>query len=161
MPARLKCNVQTEFEEYIDTDALQSAVLRRLHADWQSRRGARRFPARTDFDPVDLKYILGNLSLVDVRRHPLRFFFRLHATNIAARAGHDMTGKLLDQHPDPRYRSLVLDHYLRAVDERRPVAVRREGQFTDSVTLDCEVLVLPLARDGENIDMLMVGFVWD
>lgn len=153
--------MQTELEKYIDVGTLESPVLLRLYADWQSRRGARHFPARADFDPLDLKYILGNLSLVEVRRHPLRFFFRVHATNIATRAGHDMTGKLLDQHPDPRYRSIVLDHYLRAIDERRPIALRRDGQFTGGLTLNCEVLALPLARDGENIDMLMVGFVWN
>jgi hypothetical protein len=153
--------VRTGHEEYLDVGALKSAALRRLHADWQRRCGARRFPGRADFDPLDLRYIVGNLSLVDVLRHPLRFFCRLHATNVALRIGFDMTGKLLDRHPDARYRAVVLDHYLRVIDEGRPIAVRRERQFTDRVTLNCEALVLPLARDSENVDMLMTGFVWD
>ncbi|MDE2228143.1 MAG: PAS domain-containing protein [Alphaproteobacteria bacterium] len=151
----------SEVQEYIDVAALKSSALRRLHADWQSRRRERSFPARADFDPLEMKYILGNLSLVEVRRHPLRFFYRVHASNIAARTGFDMTGKFLDQNPDVQHRNLIFDHYLRTLDERRPIAARRERTFTDRVMLDCEALALPLARDGANIDMLLTGLVWN
>src|SRR4051794_23492799 len=41
---------------------IESATLRRLYADWDARRRGRKLPARADFDPLELKYILGNLS---------------------------------------------------------------------------------------------------
>lgn len=108
-----------------------------------------------------MRYIIGNLSLIEVRRHPLRFYFRVHASNIAARVGFDMTRKFLDQNPDSQLRALILDHYLRTLDEHRPIAARRRQLSTDkTVMLDCEALSLPLANDGANIDMLMTGFVW-
>src|SRR5487761_381718 len=112
------------------------------------------------FDPAAMGYILGNLSLVEVRRHPLRFYFRVHASNSTARLGFDMTRKFLDESPDVRYRSLILDHYLRALDELRPVAARHEQEVTDRTVLNCEALALPLAHDGENIDMVMTGLSW-
>lgn len=149
--------MQSQIQEYIDVGTLTNAALKRLHNEWQSRCRGQRFPARADFDPAAMGYILGNLSLVDVRRHPLRFFFRVHASNIAARVGFDMTRKFLDEIPDVRYRSVILDHYLRTLDERRPIAARHEQEVTDRTVLNCEAVALPLAHDGENIDMMMTG----
>ncbi|HEV2265527.1 MAG TPA: PAS domain-containing protein [Stellaceae bacterium] len=152
--------MQSQIQEYIDVGTLTNAALKRLHDEWRSRRRGRSFPARADFDPAEMGYILGNLSLVEVRRHPLRFFFRVHASNIATRVGFDMTRKFLDESPDVRYRSLILDHYLRTLDERRPIAARHEQDVTDRTVLNCEALALPLAHDGENIDMVMTGLSW-
>ena len=153
--------METATQEYVDVTALTNPALRRLLAEWEASRRAPAFPARADFDPAEMRYIIGNLSLVEVRRHPLRFYFRVHASNIATRIGFDMTHKFLDQYADLRHRALILDHYLRALDERQPIAARRAHLFTDRmVMLDCEALVLPLASDRTNIDMLMTGFVW-
>lgn len=152
--------MQSQIQEYIDVGTLTSAALKRLHDEWRSRRRGRSFPARADFDPAEMGYILGNLSLVEVRRHPLRFFFRVHASNIATRVGFDMTRKFLDESPDARFRSLILDHYLRTLDERRPIAARHEQDVTDRTVLNCEALTLPLAHGGENIDMVMTGLSW-
>ncbi len=160
MALRLYCSVESQIQEYIDVGTLTNAALKRLHDEWRSRCRGRNFPARADFDPAAMGYILGNLSLVEVRRHPLRFFFRVHASNVAARLGFDMTRKFLDESPDVRYRSLILDHYLRTLDERRPIAARHEQEVTDRTVLNCEALALPLARDGENIDMMMTGVSW-
>ncbi|MGH7001943.1 MAG: PAS domain-containing protein [Stellaceae bacterium] len=160
MRRRLYCRVQSQIQEYIDVDALASAALKRLHDEWRSRCRGPRIPARADFDPAEMGYILGNLSLVEVRRHPLRLFFRVHASNIATRVGFDMTRKFLDECPDVRYRSLILDHYLRTLDERRPIAARHEQDVTDQTVLNCEALALPLAHDGENVDMMMTGVTW-
>jgi len=153
--------VAQEAQEYVDVTALTNPALRRLHAEWEARRRAPNLPSRADFDPAAMRYIIGNLSLIEVRRHPLRFYFRVHASNIAARVGFDMTRKFLDQNPDSQLRALILDHYLRTLDERRPIAARRKQMSTDKmVMLDCEALSLPLANDGTNIDMLMTGFTW-
>ncbi|HKR20656.1 MAG TPA: PAS domain-containing protein [Stellaceae bacterium] len=152
--------MQSQIQEYVEIGTLTNAALKRLHDEWRSRRRGRSFPARADFDPAEMGYILGNLSLVEVRRHPLRFFFRVHASNIATRVGFDMTRKFLDESPDLRYRALILDHYLRTLDERRPIAACHEQDVTDRTVLNCEALVLPLAHDGENIDMVMTGVSW-
>jgi hypothetical protein len=60
--------------------ALVDADLRRLYEFWKERRGTRMAPARAEFDPLALRYVLGNLLLVDVLRDPLRFRYVLCGT---------------------------------------------------------------------------------
>src|SRR5690348_15860588 len=117
MALRLYCSVESQIQEYIDVGTLTNVALKRLHDEWRSRCRGRNFPARADFDPAEMGYILGNLSLVEVRRHPLRFFFRVHASNVATRLGFDMSPKLLDECHDLLYPSVILDHYLRKLDK--------------------------------------------
>jgi hypothetical protein len=139
---------------------LKTPMLRQLYQDWDVRRRGREMPARADFDPLDLKYCIGKLSLVDVARDPLRFHFRIHASNVAQGMGFDLTGKSLDAMPDAEYRRLVTDHYVEVLETRLPVAKYRNRLMTDRHIWHCEVLVLPLSADGKTIDMLMSGFVW-
>lgn len=139
---------------------IKAPMLRRLFEDWEQRRRGRQFPARADFDPLDLKYILGDLSLIDVLRDPLRFSFRLHASNLVDRGGIDMTGRLLDEMPDERRRANALRHYQKVMATRQASVTSFAREYTDHRSWDCEVLVLPLAADGTTIDMLMVAFAW-
>ncbi len=117
-------------------------------------------PARADFDPLDLKYVLGHLTLVDVRHEPLSFHVRIHASNVAARVGFDLTGKDIDAITDVHYRELVREHWTEVVERRRPVAKIRDRVMTDNVCLHCEVLALPLGDDGASVDRIMSAFVW-
>ena len=134
-----------------------SAELTRLYDDWQERRQGRLYPARRDFAPWDIKYILGRLNLLDVFHRPLRFRWRLHGSEVVRYVGRDMTGKFVHDDPLPEFRSRVYEEYAHAVTERGPVA------FTHSALMDgrpysYEILVLPLSSDGVAIDMLMAGF---
>lgn len=114
-------------------------------------------PARADFDVVDLKYMLGNLNLFDVLREPLRFRFRVHASNAVARLGYDLTGKTVDDYRDPAYRDLVNGHYRAVVDSRAPRRVLYDPFASAAKVLRWEGLILPLGADGASVDMLMVG----
>ena len=139
---------------------IRAEKLRRLHRDWDLRRGGRKFPARADFNPWDLKYIVGNLSLIDVLRDPLRFVFRLHATGNAERIGVDLTGKEVAMMPTAKLAARVRAHYELVVATGAPVAQHRDGRF-DERDWDYEVLVLPLSNDGAAINMLMSALVWN
>lgn len=134
---------------------IESAALRRLHADWDAQRRGRQFPARADFDPLNLKYVIGNLSLVDVHYAPIRFHYRLHATNVAQRLGYEVTGKPLDAIPDPATRDAIKEHFGTVVESRAPSAIRHRFFAADGRVVNHEALVLPLSRDGTTIDMLM------
>lgn len=139
---------------------IKSPVLQRLYEEWTSRRRGRRMPARADFDPVDLKFVLGYLSLIEVQRDPLRFRFRIHASNVAGRVGFDLTGKDVEAIADMHYRKLVRAHYMSVVEQRWPVVEFRDRVMTDNICLHCEVLALPLGDDGETVDRIMTGMVW-
>jgi hypothetical protein len=134
---------------------VQTPHLRHLYDDWLSWRGGRSFPARRDFDPVDIRYVLGKLSLIEVLQDPLRFHYRVHATRFAERLGFDLTGKTLDQLPDTDYRGIIRDHFTCVLEQRAPSVRCRERRLADGRVWRYEVLVLPLAADGECIDMLM------
>jgi len=140
---------------------LIAPALQRLYQDWDDRRRGREFPARSDFDPRELKYVLGNLALIDVLRDPLRFRFRLHPTNMVARLGVDLTGKFIDELADRHHFLLAREHFTVVVETRLPAVRNRHGVKTDHQVWNCEILVLPLSETGSNIDMLMGCVIWD
>ncbi|MGH6982157.1 MAG: PAS domain-containing protein, partial [Stellaceae bacterium] len=74
---------------------LHNPALIALYDLWAQRRRDRKFPARADFQPADLKLVLGHLSIFEVHRDPLRFRCRLHGSLTAQRLGFDMTGKFM------------------------------------------------------------------
>lgn len=136
--------------------------LTRLLADWEARRRGRAFPSRADFTPHDLKYLIGNLSLIDVVYAPLRFRYRLHATKLAQHIGVELTGKWVDELPNPVHAAGASGHFTEVIEQRTPIVYRRVREFvTDKLPHNCEILALPLAADGTTIDMLMSAFVWD
>jgi PAS domain len=48
-------------------------LLQRLYDYWDEKRRARAMPSRADIDPLEMAFILGYVSLVDVLYAPLRF----------------------------------------------------------------------------------------
>jgi hypothetical protein len=135
-------------------DNIDSPSLQRLYAYWQERRREREFPARRDIDPLDFRYALGHVMLLDVLREPLRFRFRLHGTALTLRAGYDMTGKMADELPNARNRDMLVAR-CRAVVERRQPLVTTDERLVGRRTSAYEVLWLPLSDDGSTISMLM------
>jgi hypothetical protein len=139
---------------------IKTPLLRRLHDDWQARRRGRPLPARADFDPLDLKYLMGKLLLVDVLREPLRFRFRLVGTELVKHAGIDLTGRMLDDYPYPEFREHMRELYTAAVTTRQPLGSSQARLVLDGRLRRYEGLLLPLASDGETVDMLMIGVVY-
>jgi hypothetical protein len=130
------------------------ASLRQLYDYWDKKRAGRRFPARADIDPLELGFVLGNLSLIDVLHDPLRFRIRLQGTLSVSRLGFDMTGKFADEIPDPEYREVVIETYQRIVREARPMREVREIAY-DHKSHRYEIVWLPLSDDGTTINMLI------
>jgi hypothetical protein len=139
----------TDFRERI-----QHPDLRALYDYWDERRRGRRWPARADINPLDLKYALGNLTLIDVHHDPLRFVFRLSGTLFSQRMGMDFTGKSVDEIPDPAYRAEVFAVFRKAVETGAP-SVTLSERVIDGQARKFEILRLPLSADGKTINMLM------
>lgn len=134
-----------------------SPVLQRLYQDWRNRLHGREMPARRDFDVLDLDYVLGDLNLIDVEHAPLRFRFRVHGTNAARRIGTDLTGKTVEDYPNPDYRNLVRQRCVTVVETRLLQRIFRERYPLNCETLRWEALILPLSDDGRIVNMLLVG----
>jgi len=136
-------------------DSIEHPDLRTLYDYWDKRRGGRRWPARADINPVDLKFALGNLSLIDVSHDPLQFTFRLLGTLFAQRLGQDFTGRTVDDIPDPDYRAEITAAYRKIVETGEPSSTMGERTF-DGEPRRFETLRLPLSEDGKTVTMVLV-----
>jgi hypothetical protein len=136
-------------------DSIEHSDLRTLYDYWNERRRGRRWPSRADINPLDLKFALGNLSLIDVSREPLRFTFRLAGTLLSQRLGMDFTGKSVDEIPDANYRADVSAVYGKMVETGEPTVSLGE-RVLDGKPRRFETLRLPLSEDGKSVTMLLV-----
>jgi hypothetical protein len=141
-------------------EAIQDSRLCRLYCYWLAKKGERRFPARGDIDPLDFPYVLGHVMLLDVLRHPLRFKYRVHGTEMVRRAGYDLTGKFLDDLPITEYRQYVQERCEGLVRNREPLLVHH-NRTLDGRPRHYEALWLPFSDDGENVNMLLCALVYD
>ncbi len=136
-------------------EATQDQRLLRLYRYWDEQRQGRRFPGRDDISPIDFAYALGRVSIIEVRRDALRFFYRLVSSRLTEHLGYEMSGKFVDDIPDIEMREFTRAFYERALEGEAPL--HEAGTFVVSGQRWWhEVLVLPLASDGGNIDMLLI-----
>lgn len=119
---------------------------------WRSIFPPNGLPGRQHLDPRAIPALLSNIWMIDVVRFPLRFRFRLLGTSIVDYAGEDNTGKWVDERwpafNDAPFRQIVESRQLnwwRGSPDLRP-----ERHY-----YELERVRLPMARDGEMVDMLL------
>lgn len=125
---------------------------------WRSiQPEAGRLPGRQHFDPLDIPQLLPSIWMVDVRREPLRFRFRLVGTEIVKFTGRDCTGLWLDQaYPDYVNTAAFAVH--RECAATGVPVYRKGGVLSDPRRshVQAERLYLPLAANGRDVDILLV-----
>ena len=139
---------------------IEDPRLTRLYDYWLSRKGSRRFPSRSDIDPLDFRYVLGHVMLVDVLRDPLRFRVRLHGSEMVRRANYDLTGKFLDDLPVADYRDYVIDRCKGLVADGEPILVHH-NRILDDKLRRYEALWLPFSESGVEVSMLLCALIYD
>jgi len=132
--------------------------LRQLYAYWNGLRRGDAFPARRDLDPVQFRFVLGHVFLVDVERDPPRFRYRLFGVNLARRAGYELTGKSVDEIPSADMRAYLARHYQAMLAAPGPRVDRGERVLGE--TRRFEMLLLPLADDGKTVDMILGALLY-
>jgi hypothetical protein len=154
-------SVESEIEDTaLDISSrIQEPAIRRLYSYWMQQRRAEGLPRRNDIDPLDFSYILGNVMLLDVLSQPLRFRFRLHGSELARHAGYDLTGSLIDDLPNPDYRSYVLERCMRLVETAKPTLVHHD-RVLDNRRRRYEALWLPFSDDGASVTMLLCALIY-
>jgi hypothetical protein len=136
--------------------------IQRLYAYWlrvHPRSGG--LPGRQHIDPVELRDLLPWLWMVDVERGPLRFRYRLLGTEQVRAMERDLTGRFLDEAHPSFVGSASYPQYVAAAERGQPGYRRGAPSFhlnKDYVAL--ERLLLPLGRDGRNVDMLLAITVY-
>lgn len=136
----------------------RSPAIAALYRYWQESCRGRRFPGRADLDPLAMRGALGNISLLEIHAEDPhgapRFRIRLAGTYQVDRLGLDPTGMWLDEMPSPEYRELLIGRLQQLLVRREPLLVRNR-QLMDDKWFDYEVIWLPMASDGERIDMVL------
>jgi hypothetical protein len=133
----------------LETLPMQQAWLR-----LEAKRGARRFLSRADIEPGEFLPILSTMGLIEVHYAPLRFRIRLAGTGWRETLGFEATGLWLHDWPSAFQKTVLELAFTTAVTEQRAGRARRHA-IVDGVTLQYEAVTIPLAADGETIDMLL------
>ncbi len=134
--------------------------IRQFHDYWQRIHPAPGvIPGRQHFDPLAIAPLLPNIWLVDVDRSSgIRFRYRLAGTRIVEALGYEVTGRWLDEvHADFGPQLRTYQDYV-VVAEQKQLSWRRGKPVFMAYAEHCvglERLLLPLARDGQTVDMVV------
>lgn len=135
-------------EAVSDSDRVRDPNVRQFLSLWFAEANAGRRPGKEFLDPLRLRFLLGSLSMLEVQKNPLRFRYRLAGTDVVQRLGTELTGKWLDDHPNPVFRPLLIQGARMVYHTGRPVY---GGMDTRALGQDwsLEVVAVPLfAPDG-------------
>ena len=134
-------------------------ILSLLYAYWDGKRGDRRFPGRSDLDPVDIPILLPSVFLVAVRRDPFDLVFRLAGTVLTGCYGSAMTGERLIDLPGSATTQLY-QQAARAVRSGRPVLLSGPLRTRADAFQRADHLLLPLGESPGRVDMLIGGAIF-
>lgn len=124
---------------------------------WQSIHPEGGLPGRRDFEPANVKPYLATIRLVDVEGPPYRFRVRLAGTEITEFYRVDHTGRWFDEFVDDFEGSETSRDLIDVVETRRPGWRRGVSRIVrDREFQTFERLILPFAKDGKNVDMLLI-----
>lgn len=129
-----------------------------IHAYWRSIRPAgARMPGRQHFDPAALPRLLPLIRLYDVFRDPWRFRYRLMGSELVRLVGRDLTGQWFTAGmPGTRswhsFENLVFVAAGSGLSYHRGFSI---FSAADKDHLTLERILLPLARDGTTVDIVL------
>ena len=140
----------------------------RIHEYWRAIHPSEGLlPGRQHVDVLEIpKDLLPRLWLLDIQPEPFRLRYRLAGTEIVRAIGREVTGYWLDDahahlKTDPNY----LARFRALMGSRSPSWRRSRAMlWTHQDYREIENILLPLARDGAAVDMIMVLTVlyrWD
>ncbi|MBM3532871.1 MAG: PAS domain-containing protein [Alphaproteobacteria bacterium] len=137
-----------------DESRLKDSRLRLMLTHWSAAIRNGKPPTKEIVDPDKLGELMDWLFLYKVERRPLRFLYLQCGPGIVRRVGFDMTGRYLDEHPDPQIREVIFATLSAVATSRTPHYRTAPRRFLDHEVVT-ETLVLPLAGTDGSIDHLL------
>jgi hypothetical protein len=138
---------------------IDDALLAGLLSYWETARGTRPMPTKTDIDPVRLgAKLLPHVLLVELVAGG-RLRYRLCGTALIEAAGADITGKHVDElYPNPAYTGYIDGLYRRCIAERRPIySESRYLASSSSLQRTARRLICPIAGEGAPVERFITG----
>ena len=118
---------------------------------WTRKRGRRgaRAPVRSDIDPADIRRILADTFILTADFvNEIRV--RLAGTRVCALFAREIKGETFDDLWSEASREQVHDLVTAVVDENAGVVAGVLGRTEQGAEIELELLLLPLAFDGER-----------
>lgn len=137
---------------------LRSSAVRRLLEHWTALKGARAYPERRDFDPINVPSALRDLALVKTATKLEDFEFRVWGSGLTSTFGEDRTGKKFG---DLRYIEnwqAVFQDYRRVADTGQMILFHDRTVSSVKHFRRYERLMLPLGSTGTGITHILAGF---
>ncbi len=141
-------------------DSLVDPKLREIFDYWQDCRASRRWPLRQDIRPEHIAKHLSRVSLVEVRRRPLAFVFRLAGNEDEGIYGISTKGRNLNEVMPPRFAAMLRDHYEMALMQHQPIYHEITLGWGEHQR-ELRRLLLPLSSDGTQLDLILSAGNWD
>lgn len=135
---------------------------REFFAYWERKAPPGRLPGREHIDPAEIPRLLPGIVLYDVVRdgRALRFRWRLVGTSVVNAAGADHTGQFVDEVIlDPAQRAALQKALAEVVRTRAAQFWRTPLNYPGREFVVLERLALPLASDGETVDLVIAYYV--
>jgi hypothetical protein len=124
---------------------------------WESKKTPDRIPGRSDFDPLfEIPGLVRFMILKDVQRDPLDFRYRLVGTGLRTHLSADWTGKFMSEVEYQRAPSTIWDYHKQVAETAEPLFIRPNYVGPHKDYLSIESVMLPLAEDHRNVDMIMI-----
>jgi PAS domain len=122
---------------------------------WLSIKPEDGLPGRQHIDPTDIPSLLHGVWLIDVRRNPLSFVFRLVGTSVVNFFGKDPTGRSLYDVFQNFEETIAYKDFCHVV-ETGELRWRRGAPVLSHLPKfsGLERVYLPFARDGKDVDMI-------
>lgn len=131
--------------------------IRELYEYWQGISPSGKLPGRQHFDPINVPGLLPDITLIEVRRNPKRFWNRLVGSRIEEYAGESLTGRWFAQRLSGKNLRVVHENLNLVLGTKQPHWRRGRPRIRwEKELVDLERLYLPLARDGETVDMILM-----
>lgn len=147
-----------------DPAELKHPTLAFLRDYWISKRQGSRLPSRADIKPGEIREHLSWICMLDVVEGGADFRYRLIGTMITEYFFWNPTGKTVSEAfatQPARLRDAILGVCRCAMEARAPLRVFGNAGWAAKGIEECEGLYLPLASDGETVDVLLHAFVFD
>ena len=142
-------------------DVVRAINQRWLLKFWHRHLGASRVPRWQTVEAEDLSRVSATMNFLDVTGSGigLRYQIRFHGPDVGQVYGlTDCRGKFLDEIVPPAARTNGFAPHRQAVESGRPVYTIHDVTDRAGRLVHYERLLLPFARDGENVDRLVTSF---
>lgn len=126
-----------------------------LYAYWAGLRHGPQLPGRADIRPDAIKRLLPTVSLIDVKRDPLKFRLRLAGTGLYTVYGREITGRTLEEVYATGAAEYWRNELTKVVTDRRPAVGVHNLSWRGASHMSILWLRLPLASNGRDVDMIL------